>query len=648
MKISEQSKKLIIEKVISQSYLSNYYFDHKFIDFLNSLLDLKKMPSEDPRYENAEGDASQHLVNNQDWELIYLFTQRFDFVSNTSLFVKLLNQLVHPDYCPNIDEIQKIVIQTNRFLEKENYAFSITDYSDDNLPIYHVQTASEDSIELIHKKNQTPIFVIFSPSRHFSHSNVHPKPSIFPSFNLVLNSGWNDYGLISEYCLFYYNNQQEEVKIGELKIISEELKEIERNTSLENILPNNFIELNESFCSLGQSISYYQNLKEILGINFENFLWSIKDCAFFPILLEKFETHPYFKSSLIRNDNQEQILREAKFKIYGLDPLTLYSFTYKFRPKFTKEEKEIVLNFKNELYFDRIYGIIGKNGVGKTQFISSLPIAISQNDSKSFSPSTPQFSKVIAVSYSAFDDFLIPKPNANFNYVFCGLKNRNGNKLTDSGLVNRFHHSWKKIKANNRFLNWVNLLKNFIEEEYINEMFNDDGDELNISSFGEIRKKLSSGQTLLLYIITEVVANIRNNSLILYDEPETHLHPNAISQLINTLFQLLYKFDSYCIITTHSPIIIRELISKNVYVFDRKDSYFNVKQLPIETYGENLTTLTDEVFGNRSIPHQYKDALEKLVERNFSYDQIKEKISGSLPLSLSASLYLQNLIDEKE
>src|SRR5690554_7214607 len=87
--------------------------------------------------------------------------------------------------------------------------------------------------------------------------------------------------------------------------------------------------------------------------------------------------------------------------------------------------------------------------------------------------------------------------------------------------------------------------------------------------------------------MTEIVANIRNNTLILYDEPETHLHPNAISQLINTLFNLLERFDSYCIITTHSPIIIRELVSKNVYVFDRNDSFFNVKQLQIETYGRS-------------------------------------------------------------
>lgn len=648
MKISEQTKRLIIEKVIAHSYLTQFYYKQDFISFLSRLLPLRELPSEDSRYTNAEEDAYQHLVNNEDWSIEELFTQRFDFLTDTKKFIELLNLIVNPEFCSDIDEIHKIVLQTNRFLEKENYAFSVFDYTESNVPIYQITQSNEDRIEPIHKKNNIPIYVNFSPTYHFSYSNVHPKPPVYPSFNLVLNRGWNDYGLVSEYCLFYYRSENEEVKIGELKIISEDVKDLDRNTTLENILPENFIELTERFCSLGQSSSFYQNLKNVLNNNFENFLWAIKDCAFFPILLESFETHPYFKSSLIRNDKQEQILREVKFRIYGLDLSTLYSFSYKFQPKFSKEVKEIQLNFQNDLYFDRIYGIIGKNGVGKTQFISSLPLDISENNSKVFNPSTPQFSKVIAVSYSAFDNFKIPKSNANFNYVFCGLKNRDGKKLSDSGLVNRFHHSWKKIREYNRFQNWFKLLQNFIEEEYINQMFNDDGDELDISSFSDVRKKLSSGQTLLLYIITEIVANIRNNSLILYDEPETHLHPNAISQLVNTLFQLLERFDSYCIITTHSPIIIRELTSKNVYVFDRKDSYFNVKQLPIETYGENLTTLTDEVFGNRSIPNHYKNALKKMVDANFSYEDIISKISGNLPLSLNASLYLQSLIDEKE
>jgi ABC-type multidrug transport system ATPase subunit len=648
MKISEHTKRLIIEKVIAQSYLNQFYFKEDFVAFLSRLLPLRDLPSTDPRYSNAEGDCHQHLVNNEDWDIHYLFTQRFDFISDPVKFEALLNLIVNPEFCTSIDDLQMIVIQTNRYLEKENHQYIITDYTSENLPVYQIIESSPDLIETSHRKNEIPVFVNFSPTAHFTYNNTHPIPSVFPSFNMVLNNGWNDYGLVSLYCLFYFDNDGMEHKIGELKIINDSIKSVEGNTSLSGILPDKFHELDFNFCSLGQTISFYTSLKSYLGSQFEHFLWAIKDCAFFPILLDKFESHTYFKSSLIRNDEQEQLLREAKTKVYGLDPNSLYSFIYKFHQPFSNQENEINLNFRNDYYFNRIYCVIGKNGVGKTQFISKLPQDISKNKKDKFYPNRPDFSKVIAVSYSAFDSFEIPNSNSQFNYVFCGLKGKDGNPLTDLGLVNRFHFSWKKIKEKNRFNVWVKLLLNFIEEDFLFQMFDETNEFLNLPAFRDIRKKLSSGQTLLLYIITEVVANIRHNSFLLYDEPETHLHPNAISQLINTVFDLLEKFDSYCIITTHSPLIIREVISKNVFVFERTESYFKIKQLPIETFGENLTTITDEIFGNRVFPNNYKNVLEKLVEQNLSYDQITEKISGSLPLSLSASLYLQNLLDEKE
>jgi len=159
---------------------------------------------------------------------------------------------------------------------------------------------------------------------------------------------------------------------------------------------------------------------------------------------------------------------------------------------------------------------------------------------------------------------------------------------------------------------------------------------------------LSSGQSILLYIITEIVANIRYDAIILYDEPETHLHPNAITQLMNTIYELVNEFQSYCIIATHSPLIIRELLSKNVFVMERESNYPSLRKIGIETFGENLTVLTEEVFGNRSIPKQYKLILERLVNNGLSYDEIINELeSDNVPLSLNARMYLKTIVDEK-
>ena len=69
--------------------------------------------------------------------------------------------------------------------------------------------------------------------------------------------------------------------------------------------------------------------------------------------------------------------------------------------------------------------------------------------------------------------------------------------------------------------------------------------------------------------MTEIIANIRYDSLIIFDEPETHLHPNAISQLINSIHSLADQFKSYCIIAPHSPIIVQGILSKNIFVINQ-------------------------------------------------------------------------------
>jgi len=87
----------------------------------------------------------------------------------------------------------------------------------------------------------------------------------------------------------------------------------------------------------------------------------LKDAAFYPEIQDKFEQESAFINSLIRYDKPEQLLREAKYKIYDYDLSNLYSFKYTFSPKFSDTSLDIDFNFNNNGNFpDRIYAIIGK------------------------------------------------------------------------------------------------------------------------------------------------------------------------------------------------------------------------------------------------------------------------------------------------
>jgi predicted ATP-dependent endonuclease of OLD family len=344
----------------------------------------------------------------------------------------------------------------------------------------------------------------------------------------------------------------------------------------------------------------------------------------------------------------EQLSRVVKYKLYGFDLNNLYDFKYNFLPKYSTDAVDIEFNFTNNSDFpNRIYSIIGKNGTGKTQFITSLPLSISKKEDNKFTPRTPIFSKVIAVSYSIFDNFEKPKSTSYFNYIYCGLLDDKGELLTDRKQLLRFHKTWKRIEELNRTYEWYEVLNNFIDTTILNEFCTIDNDnricEINRQEFNKLRKNFSSGQTILLYIMTEIIANIRRDSLLLFDEPETHLHPNAISQLMNVIYELVNKFQSYCIITTHSPLIVQEVLSKSVKVIEKHENLVSVRQIAIESFGANLTTLTEEVFGNREIQKQYKKIINRMISNGKSYDDIVGILEREgFPLSINISLYIKS------
>ena len=171
---------------------------------------------------------------------------------------------------------------------------------------------------------------------------------------------------------------------------------------------------------------------------------------------------------------------------------------------------------------------------------------------------------------------------------------------------------------------------------------------INLTKISDTLKILSSGQNILLNIITEIIKNIRYDSLIIYDEPETHLHPNAISQLTNTLYTLTQEFESFCLIATHSPLVVQEMLAKNVYILEKEQNNLYVRKPNSETFGENLTVITNEIFGNRDVPDYFKIQLKKLVSSGLSYDRILQEIqSPNTEVSLNVNLYLKSLFDEK-
>jgi hypothetical protein len=68
----------------------------------------------------------------------------------------------------------------------------------------------------------------------------------------------------------------------------------------------------------------------------------------------------------------------------------------------------------------------------------------------------------------------LPQKNVNLNYVYCGLKDAEGDIRSNKGLVVSFHHNWKRIQDQDRIKKWKRILLNFIDSDIINQFIDDD------------------------------------------------------------------------------------------------------------------------------------------------------------------------------
>ncbi len=68
------------------------------IDFLKRIYNLKELPSNDYRCNNAEGEIWQHTVNNDDYEYGWVFDdKRFELLNGTDEnFLTFIREVFHP------------------------------------------------------------------------------------------------------------------------------------------------------------------------------------------------------------------------------------------------------------------------------------------------------------------------------------------------------------------------------------------------------------------------------------------------------------------------------------------------------------------------------------------------------------------------
>ena len=478
--------------------------------------------------------------------------------------------------------------------------------------------------------------------------------STYPAI-VMRRDSWDDFGYKTTLELTYHPSEGEPGKsLGHVKILNK--RDDSGYTQFES---QEFDNLGENYCSLGQSSNYYINIKK-LGLY--NVLEDIRDCAISDIIRDEFINLEGFSSSLLRSSRAEKLLYEAKviFSSQVTVPENLnddFSFNYKIQLPNSREITSIDFNLsKHDILPYRINIIVGKNASGKSQMLSSLALnlsgmaldsegEVSRNNNKFL------FGDVHVISYSPFDTFKdlselnggkVSKNNINSGllpYNFYGIRKL----VTIDGkqeVLLKSHTETKKelTKSYNETLNrnrrdfLVEMLEICLGWNVITGNSKHTLD--NYDSF-------SSGQKILFKMITDFLSSVEKDDLVLIDEPETYLHPQGVSNFYHCLNKMLSYTQSYCILATHSPILIQETPSKYINIISSVGSNVRVKKPSSETLGQGLNTIINEVFKVDFDDLSFFDTLQNFYNKGVSLQDLEQILGNSL--DFSAKSYYMSL-----
>lgn len=400
---------------------------------------------------------------------------------------------------------------------------------------------------------------------------------------VLIHNSWNDYGYNTTKSIAFWNGNKL-FDLTTIKIIESKEATLSLGSSLDyyerlNDLFNEdttfdiLITLRDSlfleYCKRNKDFKYTENIPYNIDLSL-----ALKDTD-------------EFKMSLLRDINYDTFYKDIEPIIFHshFNP-TRFNFNIDFQLNNFSDSHKITFEFNDDFFPPNVSVLIGKNGVGKTQTLKYISEGLAQvgdfdikNGSKKQSDyfsNIPNFRKIVTISTSPYEKFY----NSNDSKLLkhCDFSSLNLQESYYEPLLNilkydisacdfkktklkliTLYKALKLIIPQFQYIGFIplkstdpfssNLKDIFLQEkeyEIIEEYDKESLKKLNISSKNKIRdsKKesileiafmnndykpitLSSGQTVFFKLIFSVLANIETDSILLFDEPEAYLHPNA-------------------------------------------------------------------------------------------------------------------------
>ncbi|HDR8922021.1 TPA: ATP-binding protein [Burkholderia vietnamiensis] len=329
----------------------------------------------------------------------------------------------------------------------------------------------------------------------------------------------------------------------------------------------------------------------------------------------------------------------------------------------------------------RIAVVIGKNGVGKSRTLNQLICSAMGQPAGEFHDGEgvmPRLSRIVAVCTPGEAETTFPdEPPVPQSYVYKRISAAPSDELhTLPQVLVTLSRDMRRIGAHWRWSIFAESVRQVLD---IDELVVDTkgggigtGGELSlrrlweggeqasaearmrVNPTGKLRRNvkgnsvpLSSGQQSFVRLAAQLCTYVENGSLVLMDEPETHLHPNLITGLVAMLDRMLSLTGSIAIVATHSAYLVREVPHSQVHIIRQDDvnQTIEISKPRLRTFGADVGSISHFVFGDDIVNRLISHLEESLDEDAGVAEKWLASIEGEL--STEAIMALRREIEKR-
>lgn len=388
-----------------------------------------------------------------------------------------------------------------------------------------------------------------------------------------------------------------------------------------------------------------------------------------------------FYSSLIRDMTSKKALDYGWLIVENRTIGKETSFMLNFKLDSYENEHQVPISFQKSIFPNNINILIGSNGSGKSQTLKYLIDELLGIGDTQQVNRIPVFNQIVVIAYSPFENYKTNLRDTSLTvktaYQYFGFRDINGtfqSRLPFKNSMNAILKMLREDHEKNYFIDRPNKYNTFMEvissavdfdcigfeivrevdwqpsysnkivdkkyymivdkDDFLNEINRYD-EQINLERgivFFKDNKviELSSGQQIFAQLISSIIGSIREDTILLLDEPELYLHPNLEVKLIDMLQTILKTYKSYAVIATHSSIFVREVAKNHITVLKKIGNRVHISKPPFETFGGDLERINSYVFFDDVVIKPYEKWLQQLVTQEGGISNVMEKYRDQL------------------